>query len=54
MRATSYLGAHVLRVTCGIILLVALATLLPPLGVSHDGVLLVMIVAAILELAPLA
>lgn len=54
MKVTSYLVGHTLRVTCGIFLLVALATLLPPLGVSHDGVILVMIVAAILELVPLA
>lgn len=54
MRPWDYLKSHVARVTCSLLLLVAVAVLLPPLGVGRDGVLLVLIICAILEAIPFA
>lgn len=53
MSFTTYIRSHALRLIASLVLLAALAVLLPPLGVSTDGMILILIIAAILEAAPL-
>ena len=52
MSFATYLRSHALRTVSAIVLLLALGCLLPPLGVTRDGTLLFLILAAILEATP--
>lgn len=45
----NYLRSHILRLACALALITLLAVLLPPMGVSHDGMVLVLILAGLLE-----
>ena len=48
MNFAAYMRSHALRLAASLILLAALGALLLPLGVSTDGTILILIIAAIL------
>lgn len=52
MSFAAYLRSHAVRAVCGIVLLLAIAVLLPPLGITKDGTIFILLIAAILEAVP--